>query len=76
MGSLSCKSDETTSYGREFNLLFNSKLEWNPTLKITSSAKLTEFKETYDLCDIWRVRNTKSKRFKFYTETFFKLHST
>ena len=52
----------------DFNFFFNSKLEaqgGNPTLKKKSLAKLIEFKETYDLCDIWRVRNTKSKRFTF-----------
>ena len=52
----------------DFNLFFNSKLEaqgGNPTLKKKSLAKLIEFKETYDLCNIWRVRNTKSKRFNF-----------
>ena len=52
----------------DFNLFFNSKLEaqgGNPTLKKKSLAKRIEFKETYDLCDIWRVRNTKSKRFTF-----------
>ena len=31
-------------------------------------AKFIEFKNTYDLCDIWRVRNTKSKRFTFTQE--------
>ena len=35
-----------------------------------SFAKLIEFKETYDLCDIRRVRNTKSKRFTFTQEHF------
>ena len=38
-----------------FDLFFNSKLEaqgGNPTLKKESLAKLIEFKETYDLCDI------------------------
>ena len=38
-----------------FNSFFNSKLEAqgrNPTLKKKSLAKLIEFKETYDLCDI------------------------
>ena len=52
----------------DFNLVFNSRLEaqgGNPTLKKKSLAKLIEFKETYDLCDIWRARNTKSKRFTF-----------
>ena len=37
----------------------------NPTLEKISLAKLIEFKETYDLCDIWRVRNLKSERFTF-----------
>ena len=30
-----------------------------------SLAKLIKVKETDDLCDIWSVRNTKSKRFTF-----------
>ena len=53
---------------RDFNLFFNSKLNVqgrNPTLKNRSLAKLIEFKETYHLCDMWRVRNTKSKWFTF-----------
>ena len=57
----------------DFNLFFNSELEaqgGNPTLKKKSLAKLNEFKETYDLCDIWRVRNTKSKRFTFTQKHF------
>ena len=52
----------------DFNSFFNSKLEahgGNPTLKKKSLAKLIEFKETYDLFDIWRVGNRKSKRFTF-----------
>ena len=39
----------------DFNLFFNSKLDTqggNRTLKTKSLAKLTEFKETYELCDI------------------------
>ena len=51
-----------------FNLLIDSKLEaqcGNPTVKTKYLAKRIGFKETYDLCDIWTVRNTKSKRFTF-----------
>ena len=47
----------------DFNLLFDSKLDAqgrNPTIK-KPLAKLTELKESYDLCDIWRVRNMKSR---------------
>ena len=62
----------------DFNLFLHSKLEaqgGNPTSKKKSLAKVIEFKETYDLFDIWRVRNMKSKLF-FYTKTFFRFHST
>ena len=48
----------------DFNMFFKSNLEAqgrNPNLKQKSFAKPIEFKETYDLCDTWRVRNTKSK---------------
>ena len=51
-----------------FNLFFDSKLDaqgGNPIIKKKSLVKLIELKENYDLCDIWRVRNTKSKRFTF-----------
>ena len=52
----------------DFNLFFNSKLDTaggNPTLKRNSLAKLIKLKETYDLCDIWRIKNKKTKRFTF-----------
>ena len=52
----------------DFNLFFNSNLDaagGNTTLKRKSLAKLIELKEAYDLCDIWRVRNTKVKQFTF-----------
>ena len=52
----------------DLNLFFNSKLDaagGYPTLKRKSLAKLIEFKESYDLCNIWRVRNTKVKQFTF-----------
>ena len=52
----------------DFNLFFDSKLYAagrNPTLKRKSLAQLVELKEAYDLCDIWRIRNTKVKQFTF-----------
>ena len=52
----------------DFNLFFDSKLDaqgGNPTIKKKTLAKLIELKENYDLRDILRVRNTKSKRFTF-----------
>ena len=35
------------------------------SMKKKSSAKLIELKESYDLCDIWRVRNMESRQFNF-----------
>ena len=52
----------------DFNLFFDSKLYaagGNRTLKRKSLAQLIELKEAYDLCDIWRIRNTKVKQFTF-----------
>ena len=52
----------------DFNLFFYAKLEaqcGNPALKNKSLGNPIEFKETYDLCDIWKEGNTKSKRFTF-----------
>ena len=52
----------------DFNLFFDSKLDapgGNPTMKKKSLAKLIELKESYGLCDIWRVRNMKSRQFTF-----------
>ena len=52
----------------DFNLCFDSKLDAqgrNLIIKKKSLAKLIELKESYDLCDVWRVRNTNSKRLTF-----------
>ena len=54
--------------GGDFNQFLDSVLEakgGSPVLKISSVSKLIEIKEKYNLCDIWRIRNTKEKRFTF-----------
>ena len=54
--------------GGDFNLFLDSALEaegGSPVLKKSSVSKLIEIKEKYNLCDIWRIRNTKEKRFTF-----------
>ena len=56
-----------------FTLLFNSKLNAqgsNPTIKKKSLGKLTQLKESYDLCNIWRVRNMKSSQCTFTEQNF------
>ena len=52
----------------DFNLYLNSKLDakgGKPTIKKKSLAKLTQLKESYDLCDIWRIRNPVTSTFIF-----------
>ena len=52
----------------DFNLFFNFTLETkggNPSLKRRSLRKLIEIKETWDVCDIWKIRNCKVKNFTF-----------
>ena len=56
-------------FGGDFNLFFNIFLKTeggNPILKKKSLAKLIEIKEILDLCNIWRIRNPKLKRFTFH----------
>ena len=53
--------------GGDFNLFLDSVLgaeDGSPVLK-KSISKLIEIKRKYNLCDIWRIRNTEEKRFTF-----------
>ena len=48
-----------------FNLFFNASSDFyggKPTLKKKSIVKFIELKEKFNLCDIWRIRNRKTKR--------------
>ena len=52
----------------DFNFFFDTSLDsyrGKPTLKKKSVAKFIELKEKFDLYDIWRIRNPKTKRFTF-----------
>ena len=52
----------------DFNFFFDIFLDLyggKPTLKKKSIAKFIELKEKFDLCDIWRIRNPKTKRYTF-----------
>ena len=53
----------------DFDFFFNTSLETqrgNPILKKKCLTRLQEIKQTLDLCDIWRIRSPKSKRFSFH----------
>ena len=54
--------------GGDFNFHVNSKLEakrGKPTLKKISIGKVIELIESFELRDIWRIRNPTEKRFTF-----------
>ena len=51
-----------------FNFFFNTSLDsygGKPSLKKKTIVKFIELKEKFDLCDIWRIRNTKTKSCTF-----------
>ena len=51
-----------------FNFFFDTSLDSHgskTTLRKKSIVNFTELKEKFDLCDIWRMRNPKTKRYTF-----------
>ena len=54
--------------GGDFNVIFNPSLDsegGKPVIKKRTIAKLIQITENLDLCDIWRIRNPKRRRFTF-----------
>ena len=61
-------SDKHIVLAGDFNFFFDASLDsygGKPTLKKKSIATFIELKEKFDLCDIWRIRNPKTKRYTF-----------
>ena len=61
-------------FAGDFNLFLSSNFDakgGKPAIKKKSLAKLIQLKESYDLCDIWRIRNPARSTF-----TFRQKHST
>ena len=66
-------TEKNIIFAGDFNLFFDQKLEsagGNPILKKLAVSKLIELKESLNLCDIWRIRNPKSKAFTFRQRHF------
>ena len=60
--------NKNRTIGGDFNFHFNSKLEakgGKPTLKKKFIRKMFELIESFELCDMWRIRNPTEKRFAF-----------
>ena len=61
-------SDKHIVLAGDFNFFFDISLDLygsKPTLKKKSIAKFIELKKNFDLSDIWRIRNPKTKRYTF-----------
>ena len=55
-------------FAGDFNLFLNSKFDAKGgklAIKKNSLAKRIQLKESYDLCDIWRIRNPATSTFTF-----------
>ena len=58
-------------FAGDFNIFFDASLDAKgatPALKSRSINKLIELNETFDLCDIWRIRNPKKGKYTFRQE--------
>ena len=61
-------SDKHIVLAGDFNFFLDTSLDsygGKPSLKKKSKAKFIELKEKFDLCDIWRIRNSKTKIYTF-----------
>ena len=61
-------SDKHIVLAGDFNFFFDTSLDsygGKPTLKKKAIAKFIKLKEKFDLCDIWRIGNPKTKRCTF-----------
>ena len=61
-------SDKNIVLAGDFNFFFDTSLDsygGKPTLKKKFIATFIKLKEKFDLCDIWRIRNPKTKRYTF-----------
>ena len=66
-------SEKNIIFAGDFNLFFDQKLESagaNAILKKLAVSKLKELEDSLNLCEIWRIRNTKSKEFPFRQRHF------
>ena len=65
---LDMKADTNVILAGDFNFYFDKMLEadgGNPKTKVQSIASFIKIKETYDLCDIWRIQHPREKRYTF-----------
>ena len=68
LDSLDIRQNKRIILARDFNLLLDTTLEikrGSPCSKKRYIAELIIIKETFDLCNNWRIRNPDAKQFTF-----------
>ena len=63
-------------FAGDFNIFFDAYLDAKcvtPTLKSWTVNKMIELNETFDLCDIWRIRNPKKRKYTFGKKNYLEL---
>ena len=66
--------DSKIIFGGEMNVIFDILLEsddGSPSLKTTALSRLEFFLQSYELCDIWRIRNKNTKGYTYRQRTPF-----
>lgn len=66
VNKLDLQADTPIIWGGDFNAIFDTNLDAsgdNPSLKVKTLEVLDTIMTDLDLCDIWRVRNSSTKRY-------------
>ena len=74
LGMIDIDPDSKITFGGDMNVIFDILLEsdgGNPFLKTNTLSRLEFLLQSYELCDIWRIRNKNTKRYTYRQRTSF-----
>ena len=74
LGNFDDVINHTIIMGGDWNFILDADLDAsggnpNSSLKLNSIAEFLKIKQKYDLCDIFRIRNPRKKRFTYFRKT-------
>ena len=74
LGMIDIDPDSKIIFGGDTNIIFDILLEsdgGHPSLKTMSLHQLEFLPQSYELCDIWRIRNKNTKRYTYRQRNHF-----
>ena len=74
LGKIDIEPDSKIIFGEDIIVISDILLEsddGNPSLKTTTLSRLEFLLQSYELCDIWRIRNKNTKRYTYRQRTLF-----